>query len=287
MTFGPSGPGGPRSEEPAAGDPGEVTAPYTPPTASTSTSALPPPPESPPPTGAPPGVGSGWAAYPARREVAPGLVLSDTLPRFVAYFLDGLLLGIIGAVIGGILGSFGWTPIEPPPFDPYGPVDYNALFIADPVSTVLTIALSALYFIGSWSGGRRATLGQRLLKIQVGNAFDGRSLTFDQAIRRWLGLGEFIVLLGLIPGFTAAVGLALLWQIVLLITTATSPSKQGLHDRLANSAVVRPLDAGNSVVMTCAVIAIILAAISLLSIVALIFLGGQVSEILSTVGESV
>lgn len=283
MTGGPSGPDEPRpDDEPVPADPAEVTAPYTPPTASTSTSDVPPP-QSPQPTPSlPPGVG--WAPYPARREVAPGLVLSDTAPRFIAYLLDGFLLGIVGAVIGGILGSVGWTPVEPPPFGPYGPIDYNALLVADPVGTVLTVVLSAVYFIGSWTGGRRGTPGQRLLKLQVGNAFDGRPLTFDQAIRRWLGLGEFIVL---IPGFTGAVGLWFLWAIVLLMTTATSQSKQGLHDRLANSAVVRPLNAGSTAVMACLVIVAIVAVIGLLSIIALIMLGSQVSEILSTVGESV
>ena len=39
--------------------------------------------------------------------------------------------------------------------------------------------------------------------------------------------------------------------------------------------------------MACAVAAIALAVLALLSIVALIFLGGQVSTILSNVGESV
>lgn len=284
--MGPSGSEGPRPDgEPAPGDPGEVTAPYTPPTASTSTSDVPPPP--PPLSGQPPAVASGWAPYPARQEIAPGLVLSSTLPRFVAYWLDGILLAIVGGVIGGILGAFGWAPSAAAPFDPSVALDYGTLFVVDPVSTALGVVLSAFYFIGSWTGGRRGTPAQRLLKLQVGNAFDGRALSFDQATRRWLGLGEFLILLGLIPGFGAAIGLSLLWQIVLLITTATSPTKQGLHDRLANSAVVRPIDAGNGVVMACLVILAIIVAISLLSIVALIFLGSQVSDILSAVGESV
>lgn len=290
--MGPPGSEGPRpDDDPAPGDPGEVTAPYTPPTASTSTGDAPQPSNAPvtrgmPPTELPPGVG--WAPpSPVVQEIAPGLALSGTLPRFVAWWVDGLLLGLLGAIIGAILGSLGWSPVEPAPIDPYGPLDYDALFAADPVGTVLTVGLSALYFVGSWTSGRRATLGQRLLKLQVGNAFDGRSLSFDQAIRRWLGLGEFLVLLALIPGFGAAAGLWFLWAIVLLITTAISPTKQGLHDRIANSAVVRPLNAGNGLVVACAVIAIALAALALLSIVALIFLGAQVSDILSTVGESV
>ncbi|HET8785387.1 MAG TPA: hypothetical protein VFM38_07115, partial [Candidatus Limnocylindrales bacterium] len=108
-----------------------------------------------------------------------------------------------------------------------------------------------------------------------------------QAVRRWLGLGEPLVLFGAIPGLGGLSGLWFIWAIVLLVTTATSPTKQGLHDRIANSAVVRPANAGNTWVIACVGIAFILAAIALLSIVALIFLGAQVSSVLSSVGESV
>ena len=113
-------------------------------------------------------------------------------------------------------------------------------------STILTVVLGGFYFVLSWSGGRRATIGQRLFKIQVGNAFDGAPLTFEQAIRRWLGLGEFLGLFVFAPGLAALAGtLQIIWSLVLLVTTATSPTKQGLHDRFANTALVRPTTAGN------------------------------------------
>jgi uncharacterized RDD family membrane protein YckC len=226
----------------------------------------------------PPGVG--WTPQAsAPQEVAPGLVFSGTLARFVAYLIDGFLIALVAGIIAEPMG---WG-VVPDTADPFGAASFRTTEY-----TVLTAALGALYFIASWSGGRRATLGQRLLKIQVGNAFDGRPLSFDQAVRRWLGLGEFLSLFGLTAGLAAlASGIQLIWWIVLLITTATSPTKQGLHDRIANSAVVRPANAGNGLVMACAVIAVVLAALALLSIVALIFLGGQVSSILSDVGESV
>ena len=92
---------------------------------------------------------------------------------------------------------------------------------------------------------------------------------------------------GIIPAAGLGSLLLFVWAIVLLITTATSPTKQGLHDKLANSAVVRPVSAGNGWVIACLVIVAALVLIPLLAIVALIFLGGQVSTILSTVGESV
>jgi hypothetical protein len=89
-------------------------------------------------------------------------------------------------------------------------------------------------------------------------------------------------------GDARAVGLAqLVWAIVLLISTTTSPTKQGLHDRFANSAVVRPAGAGTGLATTCLVVVIVLLLIGLASIVALIFLGGQVSAILSAAGESI
>jgi uncharacterized RDD family membrane protein YckC len=207
----------------------------------------------------------------------------------VAWIVDLILLGIVSIVIGALLGAVGLGPTATAPIGPPGiSQHWNGFTRADPIGTVLTVAVSALYFIGFWSGGRRGTPGQRMLSIQVGNAFDGRPLTMDQAIRRWLGLGDVITLLGVLPA-AAGLGSLLLfvWAIVLLITTATSPTKQGLHDKLANSAVVRPVSAGNGWVIACLVIVAALVLIPLLAIVALIFLGGQVSTILSTVGESV
>jgi hypothetical protein len=131
-------------------------------------------------------------------------------------------------------------------------------------------------------------LGQRLFRIQVGNAFDGRPLTLSQAVRRWLGIGDWLNLLGVtVTVGLLSSGLLLIWTIVLLITTATSPTKQGLHDKFANSAVVRPADAGTGLAYACLAIVVILVVVSIVSIVALIALGSQVSTILSQVGESI
>jgi RDD family len=222
-----------------------------------------------------------WVAAPAARpEIAPGLAVSDTGSRFVAYVVDSIGLGIVSSVIAGALG---WQTVA----STEGQSVYTGM-TTSAAATVLSVGLSAIYFIASWSGGRRATLGQRLFQIQVGNAFDGRSLALDQAIKRWLGLGAFLALLGLIPSLAPAGLLAqTVWTLALLVTTVTSPNKQGLHDRFANSVLVRPTTAGTGLATACLVIVIVLAALAILSIVALIFLGGQVSSILSAVGESV
>ena len=283
-------PGSPEPLEPAGStpppDPGADTAPYAPP---------PPPPERPPTAPAPPqsepstpppgpAPGVGWTTpVVARQEVAPGLVFADTASRFVAYLIDGILISIL---VGIIAELFGWGPREVPFAQGAGTLD--EMFDVSLEYTIASVVIGGLYFIASWSGGRRATLGQRLFGIQVGNAFDGKPLRLDQAVRRWLAFGDFAQVFGIVPAISLAIsGLVLLWNVVLLITTATSPTKQGLHDRFANSAVVRPATAGTGLAYGCLAILIALLVVSVLAIVALIFLGSQVSSILSDVGESI
>jgi uncharacterized RDD family membrane protein YckC len=237
------------------------------------------------PTGEPqPAPTTGWTTpIPARTEVAPGLVFSDTASRFVAYLIDLLLIGIVAGIIGEALG---WTGSQYPAGT--APTDWEQVFAMRPEVSVLTVVLNALYFVTCWSGGRRATLGQLIFSIQVGNAFDGRPLRLDQAVRRWLGLGDFVQVMAFTPTLVVALGsLVFLWNIVLLITTASSPTKQGVHDRLANSAVVRPTTAGTGLAYGCLALVIGLIVLTVVALIALIGLGAQVSSILSQVGESV
>jgi uncharacterized RDD family membrane protein YckC len=270
-------PGSPDPLEPTGpstpADPGADTAPYAPPPA--------PPEPTPPPPASPPT--SGWSPpVVPRQEVAPGLVLSDTPSRFVAYLIDLFLIGIATTIIAE---PFGWNVVVEA--DSTQPIDLGATLVNTEYS-ILAVVIGGLYFVASWSGGRRATLGQRLFNIQVGNAFDGRPLSLEQAIRRWLGLGDFLNLFGFTPALALlSTGLLFIWTIVLLITTATSPTKQGLHDRLANSAVVRPTTAGTGLAYGCLALVVVLFVVALLAIVSLIFLGAQVSSILSEVGESI
>ena len=137
-----------------------------------------------------------WQAPSERgRDVpgAPGLVFAETAPRFVAFFIDTILLAIIGSVIAAVLG-YGTTVVTRTPNGTSTFVSVSGAAFAIPLAI-----LSLVYFVFFWTGGRRATIGQRIFNIQVGNAFDGRGLTIDQAVRRWLGLGMAIGLLALIP----------------------------------------------------------------------------------------
>jgi uncharacterized RDD family membrane protein YckC len=65
----------------------------------------------------------------------------------------------------------------------------------------------------------------------------------EQAIKRWIALGApfgIAQALNPLPGLGFILGLAALgWFIALLVTTAQSPTKQGLHDQYANTVVVK------------------------------------------------
>jgi uncharacterized RDD family membrane protein YckC len=246
-------------------------------------------PAEPPPAGTPQppvstGATVGWAPPPPPREVAPGLAFADTVSRFIAYLVDLILIGIVAGTIASIVGIGEATSTISS-----GRFDY-AYRVSGAAFTVPIVVLSLAYFVFCWSGGRRATIGQRIFGIQVGNAFDGQPLSIEQAVKRWVGLGLFLSVFELVlpPNQTWLGGVQLLWSLALLVSTSVSPTKQGLHDKFANSALVRPAGAGSrGLAMACAVIIGLILVFFIIGIVGLIFLGGQVIDILSRVGDSI
>jgi uncharacterized RDD family membrane protein YckC len=175
-----------------------------------------------------------------------GLVFADPYSRFAAYILDGVVLAVLTSIPPAILGLYDYssTAYPPPPMP-------RATFVG---TTIFTLAIQSAYFLGFWTAGRRATPGQRVFGIQVGNAFDGRALTMTQAITRWLAMGWWLEILVLLPFFglaVAAYGLTVVWLLVLAISVVLSPSGQGIHDRLARSALVRPAGPTNRWAIGC------------------------------------
>jgi uncharacterized RDD family membrane protein YckC len=209
---------------------------------------------------------------------APGLSFADSASRVVAFILDSVLVAIIASIIAGLLG-FGTTTSSAT----------GANFQVQGAAFAIPSAIVGLvYFVFFWTGGRRATPGQMLFKLQVGNAFDGQALTPTQAVKRWFAFGSWLGVLAVVPALYSLGSLAqLVWSIVLLVSTVRSPTKQGLHDKFANSAVVRPSGQSNGVASACLVIGVVVLLLLVFSVVALIFLGSQVSNILSTVGDSI
>ena len=163
---------------------------------------------------------------------APGRYFAATVTRVAALAIDGILLGIIAGFIFVIVNAF----VPGPNFD--DPTRFSAVTPAVIVGGLGGLIVSYLYFFLSWRSAGKATPGQRVFKMQVGNAFDGATLTTRQISIRWLTLFGFGIL-SVVPFLGGLGGLAsIVWDIVLLVTTASSATKQGLQDRWAGSAVV-------------------------------------------------
>lgn len=121
------------------------------------------------------------------------------LRRAVALIVDAVLLGVVSSIIGGIL--FGSDPGRG-----------NAL------STILGLAYY-VYFWSSAGGGQ--TLGMKALGIKVIKT-DGSLLTVSGAVIRYVGLLiSFLVLF-----------IGVIW-------VAFDAQKQGWHDKIAGTYVVR------------------------------------------------
>jgi uncharacterized RDD family membrane protein YckC len=202
---------------------------------------------------------------------APGVFFAGMWQRFAAYLVDNFLLILVNFIIVIIVSA-------PAPGS------------ASAVAAVATALISAAYFILQWRGGHRATLGMRALGIQVGNAFDGVRLTDRQALIRWAMLGYPLGVVGAIPGLAGLAGLVDLVLILgLFLTTLGSTTRQGWQDQFANSAVVRrPGSTGsNTAAIVIVLVLVLLLVIPIFAVIALFFLGGAVSQILSTVGTSI
>jgi uncharacterized RDD family membrane protein YckC len=200
-----------------------------------------------------------------------GVVIARTFPRVVAYFVDSLILGTIGVALSALLGLY---DSDPDPVAIFG------------VAAVLVL-VDLLYFIGLWTSGLQATLGMRLLKLRVLDAVTAGTLPLNDALLRWIALSGAVGILGLVPGLRAYIGpLGAIWVLILLVSTATNPLRQGLHDRWARSVVVQPAPGGSGLaVVTCLVLLVLIGVV--LPIAGFAIYGDQIRDILVEIGNSV
>jgi uncharacterized RDD family membrane protein YckC len=235
-----------------------------------------------------------WAAAPAVQPGipvpgSPGIYFASIWARFAALIVDSLIIAVIEFVFGFIVGLVLPGTATFDSSTPFGTVP-RANPAALALAAIFALVVTYLYYTTQWRGAHRATVGMRAFSVQVGNAFDGVALTARQATLRWVGLGFPLGLLSALAS-TAGIGglLILLLDIALFLTTLGSTTRQGWHDQFANSAVIRrPGTSGsNSGAIAVVVVLLVLGAIALFAIVALIFLGGAMSNILSDVGSSI
>jgi uncharacterized RDD family membrane protein YckC len=232
------------------------------------------------PDGRPPTVG--WAPPGDLQRPSPvaGYLVAGPGARIVAYVIDGLMLGILGIVLVGIADPSAYA------IDAGGDGGTASPSAASLLAKIIILGLEFIYFVGMWTSRGRATLGMRLLRVRVIDATADRALGVTPAIARWVLLTGAIGLLGLLPIAAGFFGiLSLLWVVVLLVSVLTDPLRQGIHDRAAGSLVVqREGDVSNTAVVGCVVIVILFV---ILPIVSLIFLGGQIQDIVSEGGQSI
>jgi len=246
--------------------------PAEPPAASADTPAdAAPPPASPIISAAPSEPSSGWATPTAAAPVVPGsgwevpataaaiattqdgYVISGVGSRIVAWLIDTTLAGIIPALIGLSLFDFqavARRAIEQAERNPAGRIDPSAYTVPITLDfvlvTLITVGIQYLYFVGFWTSRWRSTPGMMGLSMRVVDAASGGTLSIVEATKRWIALGFPLALLGLIGALQSVAGVIQFGLLIFLFfTTVTSARRQGLHDRWANSLVIRSARSGN------------------------------------------
>jgi uncharacterized RDD family membrane protein YckC len=200
----------------------------------------PPPPSTPAPaTASAPGAAVPWpeptGAAPAAAVPGATFVYGDVPNRIIAYIIDIVMIVIISILVGIILGAVGFAVVSG--------TGANATtnWLASIIFAIVGLAISGGYFVYFWK--QRATIGMRVLGLQIGTAGTGVTVTTEQAVRRWLALGAIFSIaqtLNPLPFVGLLIGLAAFaWVIFLLLTTWRSPTKQGWHDVFADTAVVK------------------------------------------------
>ncbi|MDX6324007.1 MAG: hypothetical protein QOK15_361 [Nocardioidaceae bacterium] len=216
----------------------------TPPGAGDSSAAPPPPaggsyaapPPQPPPAapggyGAPPtgyGAPSGWGApQPGATGRRPG----ELLDRFIARFVDLIIVGIVNAIVTTVLivGIFNLNNTM------FG---FGSSFVAGAIGAVLTTVIYLGYF-GYMESSQGKTVGKMIMKLHVEGPSGGKP-TFEEAVKRniWLGLP----LLGVIPilgGLVAGIG-ELVAVIMIAVGINNDPvRRQPWTDKFAGTQVIK------------------------------------------------
>lgn len=170
----------------------------------------------PPPAAAPQPAAPQPVAYYTPAQYTGQVVYAGFWLRFCAAFIDGLITGVAGAVVGfiadlaiGLLTVFG------------GGTGRDAEMVASVVGQVLGIVINWLYGALMESSSKQATLGKMALGIKV-TSLEGGRISFGRATGRHFAkfISAIILLIGYImAGFTE--------------------KKQALHDMIAGTLVVK------------------------------------------------
>ena len=204
----------------------------------------------------PAATGSGWEVPATATAVAAtqdGYVISGIGSRIVAWLIDTTLAGIIPAAIGLSVIDFprivrdALEQAERSPAGRFDPTPYTIPVTLDFVLiTLIGLGIQYLYFVGFWTSRWRATPGMIGLKMRLVDATSGSTLSIVDATKRWIALGFPLTLLGLVAGLQSTASVLQFGLLIFLFfTTVTHVRRQGLHDRWANSLVIRSVTSGD------------------------------------------
>ena len=149
------------------------------------------------------------------QQPAPGVVYAGNGARFIAYLVDGFVVGILAGipyVIGLALVFAGVGP-------KYGGVGFGMAIIGA-VLILVAILIGIGYRPWMWTRGGQ-TVGYKVMRLKVVRAHDGGPLSGGQAIGRLFGyvVSAFVFCLGFI------------WILF-------DEKRQGWHDKLAGTVVI-------------------------------------------------
>jgi uncharacterized RDD family membrane protein YckC len=166
-------------------------------------------------------------------------VARRSLAWIVDVILVTLLIFVAVSAVGAVLEPTVSTHPEAATLEDVVAADLGRVVL----DALLATGLSAAYFVIPWalSGG---SPGQLALGLRVRAHEGGEALPVRRALARWILLfPPFATVSALTAGVPVVGALiwsgAVAWYFVLLLTTVRSDTKQGLHDRIAATVVLR------------------------------------------------
>ena len=223
-----------------------------------------------------------------------GYVIAGVGGRIVAYLIDAVLVGIVPTILALILVDYSGLFEQFRRSIATGHAGQAAIVVPMTLDLILVsfigVAIQYLYFVGFWTSGGRATPGLRGLRMQVVDARSGGPLSIGQATRRWAALGAPLTLLTILPALQSVAGLIQIGLVVLIFfTVVANDRRQGLHDRWANSLVIRDARSGDrATALGCVLFAVLLIAFGIIvSAIAIIAVGPAFQQLLIDAGNSI
>jgi len=163
--------------------------------------------------------------------------VASTGRRFAAWFLDLVLLSLLVSAAALALGA--WHATTRSMVNDDGSTWTASTYYLDQLWFYALLAgFSAAYSVASWRIGG-ATPAQRLLGLRVLDATEPRLLSWPRSAVRWFALFGWTFLGAASNGTDGLTLAAALWVVILLLSQVSGDGRQGYHDRLARSLVVR------------------------------------------------